>query len=154
MPGAFDLLDRPLVYVPIKWPGVGQSDDGAAVAVEHMVEVQVELLDRDEFADWIVDANRDIEDKADRSAHELATFKRVAKGWRKVRMSNRAAPFDDGNIATLLRFPGFVTAFGTTYMDTWRGEVAIREGNSEGSPATGPEGGPTDATPKEPKSAN
>ena len=38
---SFDLLDKPLIYIPVKWPGLKANDNGDAVAVEHTVDVQV-----------------------------------------------------------------------------------------------------------------
>lgn len=147
MSGAFDLLDRPLVFIPVKWAGIGKTDDGGAIRVDHVVDIQVELLDRDEFSDWIIEANKDVE-REDRAAHELATIKKVAKGWRKIKAGGRDVAWNDENLAKLLLWPGFVTAFGEAYMTAWRGELETRTGNSDGSPGIGLAGEPTDVTAK------
>lgn len=54
----FDLLDRPLVYIPVKWAGVAADENGEAVAVEHSIKLQVELLDSVESAEWAAEAQR------------------------------------------------------------------------------------------------
>jgi hypothetical protein len=145
----FDLLSRPLVFIPVKWKGVAEGKEGEAVPVEHAIDVQVEILDRVEFDKWI-DMNRKDGDTPDVDpAGELAIFKTVAKGWRKIRMNGSTAQFTDDNIARMLRYPGFVGAFGEAYMETWAGRVAVREGNSDGSPANGPAGEPTVETLKD-----
>jgi hypothetical protein len=184
----FDLLDRPLVYVTVKWPGVKAGDQGEAVPVENSVEIQVELLDDVEVQDWIHEGQRDphaaeradlIErlnanaarldagepgagaeavalaaedaalrkrDQAANAARDLAAFKKVAKGWRGIKHNGRAADWSDANIAALLAVSGFGNAFGTAYLATWRGQVEIREKNSEGSPANGQAVEPTEKT--------
>jgi len=146
----FDLLDRPLFYLPVKWPGVVPGDDGGATLTEHMVEIQVELLDREEFNAWMIEGSKDVEDMTaeERQAHELTTIKGVAKGWRKIKANGRNPDFSDENIAKLLGFPGFVSAFGEAYMNAWNAKIEIRSGNSEGSPANGQADGPTGATSK------
>lgn len=151
---SFDLLDRPLLYIPVKWPGLGVDDDGKAKPVEHSVEVQIELLDSDEANAWIDESSKEPEDVAARDAHSLASFKRVAKGWRGVKAGTRTADFSDDNIARMLRAPGFSYAFGTAYAEAMRGKVAIREGNSDGSPAPGPAGEPIGETSKAATSKN
>lgn len=144
--GAFDLLDRPLVFVPVRWKGVASDDGGDAVVVDHRVDIQVEILDKDELADWLkLTAETVAPEKA--TDHALAVFKRVAKGWRKIKAGGRVPAFNDENIGRLLKWPGFDSAFGAAYWQAWNGRVEAREGNSEGSLAPGQAGEPTDATP-------
>jgi hypothetical protein len=150
---SFDLLNRPLVFIPVTWAGLGEAGDGAAVEIEHSIDVQIELLDRDEFQAWLERSGEDVENPVERAAHELATFREVAKGWRKIKANGRTPEFNDENVARLLRFPGFVSAFGAAYLKAWRGKVEVREGNSGGSPANGLAGEPTDATRKDATSA-
>ena len=145
---SFDLLDRPLLYIPVKWPGLGVDDDGKAKEIEHSVEVQIELLDSDEANAWIDESVKEQKDAEAQAAHDLASFKRVAKGWRGVKSGTRTADFSDENIARMLRAPGFSFHFGNAYAEAMRGKVATREGNSDGSPAPGPAGEPIDETSK------
>lgn len=151
----FDLLDKPLVYIPVKWSGVREGPNGEAVATEHSVEVQVEILDRVELVAWIGESAVDTSDGVDEAAvahilaKELGSFKRVAQGWRGVKAGNKTAPFTDENIERIIRAPGFTDAFGEAYMAAWRGQVATREGNSGGSAEHGQAAEPSDATRKD-----
>ena len=148
---SFDLLEKPLIYIPVKWPGLKADDNGDAVAVEHTVDVQIELLDVDPLNDWIAagGALADDADAAARADHARSTFKAVAKEWRGVVANGKSLPFTDGNIDKLLQVPGFADAFGNAYLKAWSGKAELREGNSAGSPANGPAVEPSDATPKD-----
>lgn len=50
--GAFDLLSRPLVFIPVEWKGIGSDENDNAVVIDHRVEIQVEMLDDAEFLEW------------------------------------------------------------------------------------------------------
>lgn len=147
----FDLLDRPLVFIPVKWPGLAQGPDGSAVPIEHVVDIQVEILDQVAVNEWLVKGSKTQTAPAKQRAHEIDTFRSVAKNWRGLKNS---PVFDDDNIAKLLVWPGFADAFGVAYLNAWNAKVETREGNSVGSPANGPAGGPTDETPKGETSPN
>lgn len=152
----FDLLDRPLVWIPVKWPGLIQKEESAvAEAVEHEVEIQVEILDRDEMESWgergskgpvIPEGTAPEAAKALQAADGLAIFKEVAKAWRKIGAGGKSLAFNDENIAKLLRVQGFGAAFGQAYVDAWNGRIATRSGNSEGSPKPGRADGQHDET--------
>jgi len=147
----FDLLDRPLVFIPVKWPGLKQGPDGGAVSTEHVVEIQVEILDQTAVNAWLATGAVTHDDPEAQAKHEIETFRVVAKNWRGLR---NAPVFDDDNIRRLLVWPGFADAFGNAYLNAWNAKVETREGNSAGSPANGPAGGPTDETPKDATSPN
>jgi hypothetical protein len=144
----FDLLDRPLVWFPCKFPGLAQPDgDEVAVPVEHEVELQGEILDREEYGKWLdrltIDGtNLAVVD----AATELTLFKDVIKNWRRVRAGGRTVEFNDENIRRLLAWPNFLASFGQAYVNAWRGQVETRSGNSAGSPADGRAGAATSAT--------
>lgn len=141
----FDLLDRPLVFIPVKWAGLKQGADGTAEATEHVIEVQVEILDLKAVNDWLARGGKTFDNPAEQEAHEIATFRVVAKNWRKIKND---PVFTDENIGKLLIWPGFAGAFGEAYLEAWNARVETREGNSDGSLANGPAGEPTDATSK------
>jgi len=149
----YDLLDRPLVFIPVEWPGLIATEDGGAISTTHRVEIQVEILDRDEFTAWAAKGLLTPEGDA-RVAHELEVFREVAKGWRKIKSAGRTPEFSDDNILALLRKPGFVSAFGPAYLKAFAGQVEVRTGNSAGSPEHGPAGEPTDETSKAETSAS
>lgn len=127
----FDLLDAPLLWIPVIWPGLIQREEGAVAEVtEHRVEVQVEILDREAFGKWLVEIGRDAEDGSVDAAAELANVKAVVRNWRKVRAGKSVFAFNDDNLSKLINVPNFVTAFGAAYMNAWRGRAETREGNS------------------------
>lgn len=147
---SFDLLDKPLIYIPVKWPGLKANDNGDAVAVEHTVHVQVELLDVEPLNDWLAASDKIAADAdaAARRTHDRETFKTVAKNWRGVSSNGKSVPFTDDNIDRMLQVPNFANGFGVAYRNAWSGQAELREGNSAGSPANGPADEPTDATQK------
>jgi len=148
---SFDLLDKPLIYIPVKWPGLKADDNGDAVAVEHTVDVQIELLDVDLLNEWLAASDKIAADAdtAARRIHDRETFKTVAKNWRGVSSNGKNVPFTDDNIDRMLQVPNFASGFGVAYRNAWSGQAELREGNSAGSPANGPAVEPSDATPKD-----
>jgi len=79
---------------------------------------------------------------------DVRTFTRVAHGWKKVVTNRAPVPFNAENARKLLAWPGFPEAFFFAFADAVKGKLAAREGNSEGSAASGPAVEPTDATTK------
>jgi len=144
----FDLYDRPLVWIPVKFPGLSQPDgDEVAVAIMHEVELQVEILDREQFAEWmqLLEADAENAGTVDRQA-ENRSVTMIVKGWRKVKARGRTVEFNEENLRRLLAWPNFVTALGTSYMKAWQGQAETRLGNSASSPAGGRAGEATGAT--------
>jgi len=188
--GAFDLLDRPLVFIPVRWKGIGADENGVAILIDHEVEIRVEMLDDKQFLDWsrLMSADKfrgerndlnervalaqvqlaggsegvgkiltelqnalddlNVRAQAESDRVDVESFKAVAREWRKILAGGNRPVFNDDNIARLLQWPGFGKAFGDAYVQTWKREAEIREGNSVGSPANGPAGGPTGGTRK------
>lgn len=141
----FDLLDRPLHWITVKWPGLAQGEDESALSqrTDHEVELRVELLDREEVKTFFP-AAFDLPD--DGAPGELEIFKRVTKEWRKVVAKGRPVTMDDANMALLLKAPMFGAAFTESYLKAMGGRVEIREKNSQGSPGIGPAGDPQPPT--------
>lgn len=131
----FDLLEKPLVWISVKFPGLAQEaeGEGTATLVEHRIELCVEIVPRDEFRALFLN---NLEAKGEPAA-EIDVFKRVVSGWRKIVADRKPVPFTDDNIVRLLNVPGFATAFGTAYLQAWQGQVETREGNSDSLPAGG-----------------
>lgn len=127
----FDLVDRPSVWIAVKWPGLirGPDEDGLAVSTEFEIEIEIDLVDRDEVAKLFVDG-------LDRDA-EVDLFKRVVHGWRKFKIAGKQAEFNDENIRKLLAVPMFATGFETSYLKAWQGKAETREKNSSRSPDNG-----------------
>lgn len=144
----FDLLARPLIYITVAWPGLIDDDQGNAREVEHSVDLQIELLDRAEFIEWLQREPPE-EGPGNREGaieFELERLRGVVKGWRDVKAGGRAAEFNADNLRRLLLVPGFPEAFTAAYGSAMVGKVKTREGNSAGSLANGPADEPTAAT--------
>jgi hypothetical protein len=126
---SFDLLDRPLVWVPVRWPGLKPGpDDAIGVPVEHEIEALVELLDIEEIQASVDDQS--LVTNADKA-------KAFLRGWRKVVAKGVPVPFDDANLAKMFAVPGFRQGLETAYLRALVGKVETREGNSAGSPVDG-----------------
>ncbi|MBA3668430.1 MAG: hypothetical protein H0W65_12050 [Sphingomonas sp.] len=132
----FDLLDRPLHWITIKWPGLRQGENESELSqpADHEVELRVELLDREEVKRFFP-AAFDLPDKD--APGELEIFKRVVKEWRKVVSNGRPVTMNDENMGLLLKAPMFGAAFTERYLSALGGRVEIREKNSQGSPSNG-----------------
>lgn len=140
----FDILDRPLHWIPVKWPGLaqGDSEDALSKPTEHEIELRVELVDREEIQTLFPA----LFGKDTAPPTDMELFKRVVKGWRKIKANGRVPDFSDENIALLLKAPLFAPNFSTAYLDAMGGQTAIREGNSGGLPSGGQADAPNTAT--------
>lgn len=148
----FDLADRSLVWIPIKWtvlrpPESGEGEDPLAAEVEVSIEVEVELLDRDELVKFFGDElgieredgekrEGDLEENAPADATpptrrelEVRRFSRLVKNWRKFKNRGESVPFNAENVAKLLAVPGVVSAFEAAYLAACAGKADIRRGN-------------------------
>ncbi len=137
----FDLLDRPLHWIPVKWPILKPPVEEGDISTpgEAEVELQVEIVDRAEvmalfpnfFADDEVDKVKPDPER------ELEIFNRLVRDWRKIKSSGKVVEMNDANVKLLLSVPMFGAAFANAYLTAIGGSVAIREGNSD---ASGPDG--------------
>lgn len=156
----FDLSDRPLVWIPVKWSVLrpGAKATSLAVETEALIEVEVDVLDRNElvelFAGYFeegtvaavaeaaaaVAASDDSEEAEDEpealpepapSERELEVkrFLRVVKNWRKFKDGGRPVEFNEANVRRLLAVPGFASAFEGRYLAACAGKSDIRRGN-------------------------
>jgi hypothetical protein len=144
----FDLLDRPLHWILVKWPGLLPPEDDNAVSTPGMfeVELRVDLLDRDE-AMWrfpgmfgLDDENEDLirfrKERGD-TPTTLDSFLAIVMAWRKIKANGRAVELNPENAARLLQAPMFEVAFGQAYILALGGRVEEREKNLPGSPSDG-----------------
>ena len=134
----FDLSDRPLVWIPVKWAVLrpGEGDDALAVETEAVIEVEVEILDREELktlfaAEFgIEDAKPEVDGKQLEGRElETARFMKVVRDWRKVADNGKALEFNAENVKGMLSVPGFTSAFETAFLAACVGKVDIRKGN-------------------------
>jgi len=141
----FDLLDRPLVWIPVTWPALLLPENEADLATqgEYTIEVRVELVDAEDaiklFPSLFEERDEKAALEADKSPEVWAfkAFKRVVKDWRKVSAHGKAVPLNDKNIRLLLRAPMFISGFAKAYMLALGGRTETREKNSDGSPNDG-----------------
>lgn len=138
MSEVFDLLDRPLLWIPVTWPGLKRGKDGFAEEVEHEIECEVELLDDKEeflvmFGLKVVAEGEEPPPPVD----EFEAFKRLVKNWRRIAIGGVPLEFSDDNIRRVLRLPSFAVGLQAAYMNALAGKVRTREKNSEGSRGNG-----------------
>lgn len=131
----FDLTDRPKVWIEVRWPGLAPNAiDGKAETVEHVVEVEVEFIDRDEMLSlFTADGNGILRTSPD-------AMQRVCTGWRKLLDKGKPLDFNPENMRRMLNFPGFDAAFSLAYLAAWSGKTETREGNSDDLPPGGQAG--------------
>src|SRR5215213_11233961 len=134
----FDLLDRPLHWIPVRWKSLLTSTkkSGLSTAGEHEIELQVELVDRDEARKMFPVLFGDEETEPPEG---FDVFKRVVKDWRKIKAGGKAVELSDENIRALLNVPCFEAGFAIAYVTALAGQAEVREGNSSGSPSGGRE---------------
>lgn len=145
----FELLSAPVVYITVRIPSVRAGEAGRAEQVLYDVEIQAEILKRDEVAKWVVETvEAEASPIAERPEKEFAAFKKVARDWRGLTVNEKPVDFTDEYVAQLVQTPGFMKAFTDAYIEVWHGRVEVREGNSASSPANGLAGEPTGETPK------
>lgn len=127
----FDIAQRILVWVPIKWPGVKQTGNELAEPTTHEIEAQVELVDAARLKEIFGG------DGIDSQLTELEKFRALVSDWRGVVASGASAPMTDENIKALLRVPMFAAGFERSYIDAWTGQLELREKNSSDSSGAG-----------------
>jgi hypothetical protein len=132
----FDLLDRPLHWIPVKWAALVPAKKCSDLSVQghHEIELRVELIDREE-ATGMFPALFDKDDEPVMDG--FGVFKRVVKDWRKIKANGQAVPLTDENIKLLLNVPCFEAAFAVAYVTALAGQAEVREGNSSASPRGG-----------------
>lgn len=130
----FDLADKRLVWIPVRWKGVKANGDGMAANTTHEIECQVELVDRERMDEIFGTAAKPS------TLSELEKFKAVVHDWRKVKAGKVSAPMTDENITAMLRVPMFAAGFDHSYLDAWTGQIEEREKNSDDSSDAGQAG--------------
>lgn len=136
----FDLSDRPLVFIPVKWTVLrpGEGDDALAVETEAAIEIEVEIKDRDELLAMFDDKfgsepgaeGAEIEGKRLTGRDlEAKRFLAIVKRWRKVMNGGRPLELNEENVRKLLALPGFASAFEMAYLAACAGKADIRKGN-------------------------
>lgn len=129
---SFDLAAKRLAWLPVKWKGFASSGDEPGQVVEHEIEVQVELVEREEFARLFVQPDPEAEpDKAAQFNRltDLERFNTVASNWRKVVAGTTSIPFNPENVAKLMGVPNFPLAFFQSYANAWQAIPETRAGN-------------------------
>lgn len=168
----FDLLDKPLHWIPVKWPSLKAPDDADNLSApgENEVELRVEILNREEviwrFPGMFGDerkpmgkppsgcASKDEPEKWAPTPDEVETFLRVVQDWRKISAKGRRVELNPENARLLLQSPMFGPSFASAYLMAIGGQAEIREKNSPGSPDDGRAESEPSAEPSSAKTAN
>lgn len=142
----FDLLDRPLVWIPVTWPALLQPENASDLAQpgEHTVELRVELVDSEEVIKLFPAMFPSRDEAAALAADEdpqswaFKAFKKVVKEWRGLSSGGKASPpMSDKNIRLILKAPLFIAGFASAYLKAMGGRTEVREKNSVGSLSDG-----------------
>lgn len=138
----FDLSEKRLVWIPLRWNGLKANGDGLAENTEFEIEALVELVDHERLRELFpADTGSELSD--------AEKFTALVSDWRGVRDGNNPVPFTEANVARLLLVPMFGSGFESSYIKAWTGQVEIREKNSPASS----DGGRADEAPAKPKAA-
>ena len=137
----FDVADRPLVWIPVKWGMLKPSEEAGAVAVEHEVSVdlEVEIKDRDELVELTSEMfgveDEEANDKLNAAElakkardKEVSQFMSLVRNWRKFKNGGKDAEFTPENARKLLAVPGFLNGFQKAYFDACAGKAETRKG--------------------------
>lgn len=136
----FKLVKRPAYW----WPVImRQPVDGGQVKEERF-ELRYVRPSRTEFQErWGVDTSGFTPEQVRK--HNRALFDDYVKAWKDLADEHgNPARFDDETIEQLLVEPGFVEAWSLSFVSFYQAAPEMILGNSETSPAGGPEAG--DAT--------
>lgn len=133
----FDLADKRLVWIPVRWPGVipGKKDGEPAQSTTHEIECQCELVDRDRLSEIFTPTPEQTK------MSEAERFLCLVHDWRGVKMGKTSAPMTAENVALMLKVPMFADGFNKSYMAAWTGQLELREKNFNDSSADGAAGG-------------
>lgn len=150
----FDVLDRPLLWIPMQWPSLkpgGPDGSGIAESVENEIEIRIEIKDTD-----AIKALVDPEDG--QGAKKIDAFLDFVTDWRRVVSGGNPLPFNRETADLVIRTqPAFFDGFRVAYLNAIVGKVELREGNSDASRSDGPAGeaaSETTANPKPSETAN
>ena len=153
----FDLSEKPLVWIPVKWLSLRPGPKAGDLAVEHEneIKVEVELKDRDELVEFFADAlsetpqgkalkdsvagdaAQDVEapigeeagEKPSPRVTEAERFLGLVKNWSGVADKGQPIELNLANAKRMLAVPGFAGAFETAYLLACAGKVETRKGN-------------------------
>jgi len=149
---SFDLTAKRLIWIPVTFAGMASDNDANAEPIEHKVELQVELVDLDQFSRLFVSPLDDDGNPLPDAIPE-ATPERIAewqqtndttralalvKDWRGVKSGQVTVPFSEAGLRQLMLVPNFAVAlFLRAYPTAYAGMKETRLGNSDSSPANG-----------------
>ena len=137
----FDLADRALVWIPVKWGMLKPSDKPDGIAVEHEVsiELEVEVKDRDELVALTAEMfGSDVDESDDMTPEQIAAksrvkalsqFMSIVQSWRKFKNGGKEVEFTADNARKLLAVPGFLNGFQQAYFNACAGKIETRKGN-------------------------
>lgn len=133
----FDLSAPRLTWIPVRWKGVQDDEDGRGQSMEHEIECRVDLVDSDRMKEIFPAAADEEAEDGPEELSNLEKFKALTKDWRGVVAGGKPVPFDDEAISKMLRLPNFAQGFEMSYLKAWMGQVEYREKNSSALSAGG-----------------
>lgn len=142
----FDLAEKRLAWIPIKWNGLRPGPDGVAEPCDFEIQVLAEILDADDLLATFGTPSDDHDEKQKALVEQaqkltnLERFKRVVSDWRNIIIHGKPAEFTDENIEKLLAKAMFGVGFDTSYLKAWSGHPELALKNSEGSSSSGQPG--------------
>jgi hypothetical protein len=136
----FDLLDKPLHWIPVRWDSLlpPEKEGELSRMGQHEIELRVEIVDRDEAKRLFPTL---FGENGDNAPSGFDVFKQVVHDWRKLSANGQAVPLTDDNIRKLLNVPCFEAGFGVAYVTALAGQSETRSGNSAASPSGGRKAG-------------
>lgn len=148
----FDLQTKRLVWIEVTWDALESRGDELAEVVQRTIELQVELVDLDEFGRLFIsplddDGNPRPGAVPEATPERIAEWQKmndtdralaVVKDWRRVRSGGKVVPYSDEGMRHMMRIPNFPPAlFLNAYPRAYAGMKDTRRGNSKSSPADG-----------------
>lgn len=137
----FDLSDRPLVWVPVKWSVLrpGRGAKATAIPTDVTIKVEVELLDREQLAEFYPEIVGEslpvVEDETPQEARtrhmdaEVSRFMRVVNAWSGVKNGTADVELSEDVVRQMMLRPGFSIAFDKAFIAACAGKLETRRGN-------------------------
>jgi hypothetical protein len=114
----FDLATKRTAWIEVKFRGLKSEGDALGVPFEHIIDMEVELIDREEFNRLFIMPD-EVEEPEAFAAYQAITnlekITRVAINWRKIKFGGNPADFSEENLARMLNVPNFINGFNLAY---------------------------------------
>lgn len=129
---SFELVDERLVWIKVRFAGFVSIGDEIGRPVEHSIDMQVALVDRDVFNEHFHAPDPEVDFEAWKRWKEVPEIDRmmlVARDWRGVKLNKQPVPFSPENLSRMMQVPNFVRGFNQCYGEAYVGLKETRTGN-------------------------